>query len=114
MTVDHPKWNAFAGRLEGPEGCAFRKNAEGKITWTCTSTIERELATKILKSMKFDVESSLEYFAKHGGYCDCEILFNVERSAKRVDKRPVRQRARKQPKRVATKTSRKKSKPRTK
>jgi Protein of unknown function (DUF2695) len=25
-----------------------------------------------------DVEGSLAYFRKYGGYCDCEILINVE------------------------------------
>lgn len=25
-----------------------------------------------------DIESTMEFFNSHGGYCDCEILFNVE------------------------------------
>jgi hypothetical protein len=26
-----------------------------------------------------DIPASLEYFEEHGGYCDCEILLNVDR-----------------------------------
>ena len=26
-----------------------------------------------------DVNGSLDYFENHGGYCDCEVLANVER-----------------------------------
>jgi hypothetical protein len=25
-----------------------------------------------------DIVASLDYFARHGGYCDCEILMNVD------------------------------------
>jgi hypothetical protein len=36
--------------------------------------------------MDVDVDKSIAYFREHGGYCDCEILFNVERSAQRQRK----------------------------
>jgi hypothetical protein len=32
----------------------------------------------ILEALGFDVESSLVYLEEHGGYCDCEILMNVD------------------------------------
>jgi len=78
MTVDHPRWNEFINRLEGLEGCNFRKDGDN-FTWRCDSTMERSLAKTILKRMSIDIdiEGSLEYFAQHGGYCDCEIIFNV-------------------------------------
>lgn len=86
MTPKHPRWNEFCTRLEGPEGCAFVEQEPGNpksVTWKCSSRPNFELATPILKAMGVDVESSIAYFREHGGYCDCEILFNVERSAQR-------------------------------
>jgi hypothetical protein len=35
------------------------------------------LAKKILIKYKVNVSESLEYFNEHAGYCDCEILLNV-------------------------------------
>ena len=78
MTPQHPRWTEFAERLEGPEGCNFRKGDNDKTIWTCSSKTDRPLATAILTAMgDVDVVASLAYFEEHGGYCDCEILFNV-------------------------------------
>ena len=44
----------------------------------------RPKATHILRTMGFDedfIYASMAYFAEHGGYCDCEILFNVAAGA---------------------------------
>ena len=78
MTTDHPRWEEFANRLEGPEACNFRK-VDGQTTWTCKPGKEdRPFARAILKDMGMDVGKSLAYFYKRGGICcDCEILFNV-------------------------------------
>jgi hypothetical protein len=89
MTLAHPKWGAFRKRLEGPEGCNFRLHP--RATWTCSSGPDYKLAKRILKAMGFDVEKSISYFREHGGYCDCEILFNVQASVQghgRRRKRP--------------------------
>ncbi len=76
MTPDHPKWDEFCARLEGPNGCNFRSE-EGKDVWNCAGGNNRDYAKAILKNMKMNVKKSFEYFDNHGGYCDCEILFNV-------------------------------------
>ena len=89
MTVSKPQWREFCRRLGGPEGCNFQKSAAGKLTWKCDSK-GLPIATGILNKMCFDIESSLAYFRKHGGFCDCEVLFNVERSARHLDRRPRR------------------------
>ncbi len=86
MTPKHPRWKLFKSRLEGPEGCNFRKNAADRTVWNCNHTHKH--ATKILEAMDCDVPTSISFFRAHGGYCDCEILFNVDRR----DKRPVRRR----------------------
>jgi len=78
LTPDHPQWDEFVIRLEGPEGCDFQQDSYGKTTWKCCG---HGGATDILTAMGFDeqfVAGSLLFFREHGGYCDCEILFNVE------------------------------------
>lgn len=83
MTPQHPLWEEFVRRLEGPKGCNFKKDKKGKVTWTCKGGTDKSKAKAILESMvresmaNIDVEKSLAYFEEHGGYCDCEILFNV-------------------------------------
>jgi hypothetical protein len=44
----------------------------------CDAQSQRH-AKRIIAAMGgIDVEGSLAYFRKYGGYCDCEILINVE------------------------------------
>jgi hypothetical protein len=92
MTPDHLRWQEFYDRLEGPEGCNFREKVPGDPTtvkWDCTSKNDHTSARKILAAMGFtqdQVDSSCEYFNSCGGFCDCEILFNVAPSE------PVRRR----------------------
>jgi hypothetical protein len=80
MTPAHEKWDEFCNRLEGEEGCNFHEDPVKGIVWNCTSSgaHAHKHSRAILTSMKCDVEASLEYFRKHGGYCDCEVLFNVK------------------------------------
>lgn len=76
MTPAHPKWDEFAGRLEGPEGCDFKEDG----TWKCAGGMNKPKAEAILHAMGFSAESivaSLRHFEANGGHCDCEILFNV-------------------------------------
>lgn len=64
MTPGHPDWAEFRARLSELEECIGGK--------------ARPLAAAILKSMgDIDIPASMAYFNDHGGYCDCEILFNV-------------------------------------
>jgi len=83
MTPQHPRWEEFIGRLKGPEGCGFREDKKGEWHWKCDSNdTSKPGATKILRRMGLtirEVAESLAYFEEHGGYCDCEILFNVDR-----------------------------------
>ena len=78
---DHVLWDEFMGRLEGPEGCDFKMkdpNDTNTTTWRCSNKIDREFATAILKTMpNIDIEGSMKFFSDNGGFCDCEILFNV-------------------------------------
>jgi Protein of unknown function (DUF2695) len=75
----HDRWEEFCGRLAGPQGVNFRHDENGELRWDCDS---RDIiyAMRILQQMEFNkasVDASLSYFRDHGGFCDCEILFNV-------------------------------------
>ena len=84
VSPDHPAWNEFAARLEGPEGCNFVETVPGdprSIEWRCDHT---HLATAVIlanlreRYPDISIENSIEWYRSRGGYCDCEILFNVE------------------------------------
>lgn len=87
MTPDHPRWAEFERRLGGPEGCNFSDdgegpNREGSVHWRCgrDTGSDHLYSAEILRAMGFspdEIESSLAHFGEQGGYCDCEILFNV-------------------------------------
>lgn len=86
MTPKHPRWAEFRNRLEGPEGCNFRRVPEGSkdpndTTWECDSN-DRTLpkARRILHNMSLsetEIINSILFFHQHGGHCDCEVVFNV-------------------------------------
>lgn len=68
MTHAHPRWHEFIESLAG----------ERDIMEKCSGGWNKSYATEILKKMgNLDIEKSIEYFEKHGGYCDCEILLNL-------------------------------------
>ena len=68
VTPDHKYWQAICIRLSDQlniHGC------QGDLRYT----------EKILKSLPdMDVEETLELYRTYGGYCDCEVLMNVESS----------------------------------
>jgi hypothetical protein len=81
MNPDHERWDEFYEKLEGVQGCNFRKDENGKIKFNCNGDFSK--TEIILEEMGFNeeqIDRSLQYFSNHGGYCDCEILLNVEAS----------------------------------
>lgn len=82
MTTDNERWKEFTFRLGGDEGCNFQEKVKGdphSIIWKCDHTSERPVTKSILKKMGgIDIEKTMEYFNEHGGFCDCEVLFNVD------------------------------------
>lgn len=83
MSPHNPRWDEFASRLEGEEGCDFKQKIEGdptSVTWKCGGGNDKSFAKAILEKMGgIDIEETLKYFDRNGGYCDCEILFNIDR-----------------------------------
>jgi hypothetical protein len=84
MTPDHPRWAEFVKRLEGPEGCNFRKIWKWwrrRIVFRCDGNQSKPLTRRVLSAMGFDapsIEASCRYFEANGGHCDCEVCFNVD------------------------------------
>lgn len=72
MTAEHELWEEFIYMLGTSIDLKFDK---GGFTSKCNSW-SRPHATKILEELGADVPSSMAYFEKHGGFCDCEILVN--------------------------------------
>jgi hypothetical protein len=71
----HRRWDEFIERLCGPEGCNFTETS-----WTCFGGNDLRFSRGILARMDLSeraIEVCLAYFADHGGYCDCEVVFNV-------------------------------------
>lgn len=86
MSPGHPEWQRFFELLEGPEGCNFRRNPDkyedDNIEWDCSSKSTRYKSRAILERYfpGVDIEATMAFFDKHGGHCDCEILWNVYQS----------------------------------
>jgi hypothetical protein len=67
LTTKSPRWVEFAGRLA-------RSVSRVK---DCHHSYQH--AVEIMNAMGgVDIEATLAYCRDHGGFCDCEILFNVE------------------------------------
>lgn len=74
MNKNHPQWITFIEKLEA--ACDFRATENNDFTWNCNH--DHEFSRKILTSFEnIDIERSIKFFEESGGFCDCEILFNV-------------------------------------
>lgn len=69
-----PRWTEFTNRLAD---IVF----DDPITARCDGDdplFVHRYATQVMREMGgINVIETLAYFREHGGYCDCEILFNV-------------------------------------
>ena len=76
LTKRHPGWKTFIALLE--KKVNFRKKRDGNLTWTCDRKLT--FTRQILRS-KFpgvSIEKTIKYLQDRGGYCDCEVLMNVD------------------------------------
>ncbi|MBI2670316.1 MAG: DUF2695 domain-containing protein [Candidatus Yanofskybacteria bacterium] len=72
MTPENPRWNEFADIL------AEAINAQDEPG---VSDCKHDFSStrKILTEMgNIDIEASINVFMENGGYCDCEIILNVD------------------------------------
>jgi hypothetical protein len=79
LTPESSRWRTFVVLLEStlteglPEG-----------TWRCGNdgtdgSMHRYAEAVMAELGGIDIAGTLEFFRQHGGGCDCEILFNVDR-----------------------------------
>ena len=79
MTPLHPRWVEFLAWLSEPEYLDFEAR-NGCITHSHCQSNLRFSRTILTQMGGIDVRASLAFFREHGGYCDCEVLMNVEAS----------------------------------
>lgn len=72
MTPDHPRWDEFANALaEAINAQEAPGVSDCKHDFSSTQRILADMGG-------FDVEETLAFFEENGGYCDCEVLINVD------------------------------------
>lgn len=55
--------------------CNFQ-DVDGQVTWTCHGDLR--FSEQFCKENNVNWEATKEILEGHGGFCDCEVLFNVE------------------------------------
>ena len=64
--------------LESPAGCTFQQTIPEDIeslSWTCDGTLK--LTHHWMRAHGINDAVTLPELEERGGYCDCEVLFNV-------------------------------------
>lgn len=68
LNPESPRWNQFADALDAV-----------LVNETCDGDRRHRHARRLMSEMgNIDIEKSIALFESRGGYCDCEILFNVD------------------------------------
>ena len=78
QTMTEAEFEALCVWLESPEGCNFRQEIPGdseSITWTCDGTLK--LTRRWMRVHGINEATTIPELEERGGYCDCEVLFNV-------------------------------------
>jgi hypothetical protein len=74
LTPESPRWDEFADalcRAIERHGCDGDGHAAGWATHRRAKQIMAEMGS-------VDISNSLAFFEDRGGYCDCEVLLNVD------------------------------------
>jgi Protein of unknown function (DUF2695) len=76
MNPDHQDWDDFVWCMNSPHLCCRTDKRNGDYLESCLH--DTSFTRKLLETFPdVNVEASLEWFKYWGGYCDCEVLFNV-------------------------------------
>jgi Protein of unknown function (DUF2695) len=73
MTPSHPRWNEFVDQLS--------EDLWGDHTTANNPRCQHDHrhAEKVLTELGgIDIAGTLQWLCRQGGFCDCEILFNVD------------------------------------
>jgi hypothetical protein len=82
MTPENPRWNEFINALD-KMGAKFGCDGDGTGGFN-PRHIHRHAKTVMEDMGNVDIKGSLAFFCEHGGYCDCEILWNVAARTERT------------------------------
>ena len=81
LTPESPRWDEFADALAGAwhDPRWHRKSDDAPTRLFRRKGNEYQYAKRIMAKMGgIDIPASLEFFKSKGGYCDGEILLNVD------------------------------------
>ena len=71
LTPDSSRWGEFCERLDNKLGRFGCDADRGRHVHRRSKSIMRGMGG-------VDIPATLEFFRGHGGYCDCEVLLNVD------------------------------------
>ncbi len=77
-TMTEAEFDVLCKWLESPKGCTFQQEIPGdseSITWTCDGTLK--LTRQWMRAHGINEAATIPELEERGGYCDCEVLFNV-------------------------------------
>jgi hypothetical protein len=79
LTIGHPRWQEFLGRLERRLEFRERGDRPGSYQWQCGKDGDRfGCAREVLTAMGLQPEASLAAITRQRHVCcDCEIIFNL-------------------------------------
>ena len=79
LTIGHPRWQEFIGRLEQRLDFRERSDEPGSYQWLCGKGEDPFAYTReVLTAMGFQPEASLGTIrSQRHVCCDCEIVFNL-------------------------------------
>lgn len=80
-------------RAEALSRMPFSPAAYAELVWRLAERLEKEscdsvslrITREILADMKLDIPSAVQWLESLGGYCDCEVLMNVEARVSDLD-----------------------------
>ena len=76
VTPESPEWEAFVDALFD---ATERNGCDGDEGEAAPGCVHRHAKAVMTSMGGIDIEKTLDYYEDHGGYCDCEILLNVDR-----------------------------------
>ena len=76
------KFEELLDFLDSEEGCNFHERIPGdskSVTWKCDGTLAMTLIWMETHGITNGIEQAINLaeIQRHGGHCDCEVLFNV-------------------------------------
>jgi hypothetical protein len=79
LTIGHPRWREFIGRLEQRLDLRERPDKPGDYQWSCGKGQDPfAYSREVLTAMGLQAEASLANIrSQRHVCCDCEIIFNL-------------------------------------